>query len=44
VPGVPRAWGRGLAKSMGETALGLADLAVVERRREGFEEAEAPER
>jgi hypothetical protein len=33
VPGVPRAWGRSLAKSFGETSLGLADLAVVQRRR-----------
>jgi hypothetical protein len=29
VPGVPTAWGRSLAKSMGETALGLSDLALV---------------
>jgi hypothetical protein len=29
VPGLPESWGRSLAKSMGETSLGLADLAVV---------------
>ena len=32
VPGVPERWGRGLAKSMGETSLGLADLAIVRPR------------
>jgi 4-amino-4-deoxy-L-arabinose transferase-like glycosyltransferase len=31
VAGIRPEWGRGLAKAMGETALGLADLAVVER-------------
>jgi len=34
VPGVPPAWGRSLARSLGETALGLADLAVVQPRRD----------
>jgi hypothetical protein len=32
VPGLPLTLGRGLAKTMGETALDLADLVVVERR------------
>jgi hypothetical protein len=39
VPGMPGSWGKGLAKAFGETALGLADLAVV-RRLEGVEEAQ----
>jgi len=30
IPGVPRPWMKPLAKLMGETALGLADIAVVE--------------
>jgi hypothetical protein len=44
VPGVPGKWGQQLAKTLGETALGLADLAVVSRAGQsepaGFEEAE----
>ncbi len=40
VPGVPPSWGKGLAKTFGETVLGLADLAVVQRRQVGFEAAE----
>jgi 4-amino-4-deoxy-L-arabinose transferase-like glycosyltransferase len=43
-PGVPRGWGKEAAKALGETSLGLADLAVVERRAEGFEEAEPCQR
>jgi 4-amino-4-deoxy-L-arabinose transferase-like glycosyltransferase len=40
VPGLPPSLGRSLAKSMGETALDLADLVVVQRRTlGGFEEA-----
>jgi hypothetical protein len=31
IPGVPRRWMKPLAKVMGETALGLADIAVIER-------------
>jgi hypothetical protein len=41
VPGVPTSMGRSLAKTLGETALGLADLAIVQpRRMDGVEEAE----
>jgi 4-amino-4-deoxy-L-arabinose transferase-like glycosyltransferase len=44
VPGVSGKWGRDLAKALGETALGLSDLAVVSRAGQpepaGFEEAE----
>jgi hypothetical protein len=45
VPGLPRAWGTTLAKSCGETALCLADLAIVEPRRihGGAEMAEPPQ-
>jgi 4-amino-4-deoxy-L-arabinose transferase-like glycosyltransferase len=32
VPGLPPRWGRSLARLLGETALGLSDVAVVERR------------
>jgi hypothetical protein len=32
VPGLPPSWGRSLARLLGETALGLSDVAVVERR------------
>ena len=40
VPGLPQSLGRSLAKSMGETALDLADLVVVQRRTSGgFEES-----
>jgi 4-amino-4-deoxy-L-arabinose transferase-like glycosyltransferase len=42
VAGVPPGWGRSLAKTMGETALGLADLAVVEPRRMDGEEESDP--
>lgn len=46
VPGVPGRWGRDLSRTLGETALGLADLAIVSRRStppgSGFEEAEYP--
>jgi hypothetical protein len=35
IPGVPRRWMKPLAKLMGETALGLADVAVIERLPEG---------
>jgi hypothetical protein len=39
VPGVPVSMGRGLAKTLGDTALDLADLAVVRPRMQGrFEE------
>jgi hypothetical protein len=31
VPGLPTRWGREVARALGETALGLADLAVVSR-------------
>jgi 4-amino-4-deoxy-L-arabinose transferase-like glycosyltransferase len=31
IPGVPKRWMKPLAKLMGETALGLADIAIVER-------------
>ena len=41
VPGLPHTLDRSFAKAMGETALDLADLAVVRPRRiEDFEEAE----
>jgi hypothetical protein len=43
VPGVPASLGKALAKSMGETALDLADLVVVQPRpRGGFEESREP--
>jgi hypothetical protein len=32
IPGVPARWMKPLAKLLGETALGLCDIAVVERR------------
>jgi hypothetical protein len=42
VPGLPGSLGRSLAKSMGETALDLADLVVIRPRGlNGFEEAAA---
>jgi 4-amino-4-deoxy-L-arabinose transferase-like glycosyltransferase len=44
VPGVHGKWGRDLAKTLGDTALGLADLAVVSRAAppepRGWEESE----
>jgi 4-amino-4-deoxy-L-arabinose transferase-like glycosyltransferase len=41
VPGVPEQWGRELAKALGETALDLADLIVVEPRHDHGLEAAA---
>jgi hypothetical protein len=44
MPGVPDRLMKPLAKMMGETALGLCDVAVIGPRGQGAEEAEPPTR
>jgi hypothetical protein len=42
IPGVPKRWMKQLAKLMGETALGLSDVAVIERLPPGQKRPQPP--